>query len=623
VELGGSSLKERHFSTEGGERPTLLPRRGGPARAPALQEHLRLGRGPRPEGILGPPVCRLRRFLLASFAAALLSLLAGMAEETVEAAGLRFREVSAAWGLAFRHHAGASGAYYMVETMGPGVVLFDYDGDGDPDAFFVDGGRLPGYAGEEPRSRLYRNDGGRFVDVTERTGIRVAAYGMGGTAGDVDGDGDLDLYVTAFGADQLFRNDGDGRFTDATAAAGLGDPLWSSSAAFADADRDGDLDLYVANYVDFRLDNHKFCGDREHDRRDYCIPDVYNGEPGRFYRNRGDGTFEEATKAAGLATAVGAGLGVIFSDLDGDGWPDLYQADDRTPNLLFRNVGDKGGEKGPGTFEDLSLASGAAYGPNGLPEGGMGVDAADADGDGRPDIVVTNFSLETNALYKNLGGGSFTDARFVSGLAEPSLLFVAFGVAFADLDSDGDLDVVVANGHVLEHPELARGASPRKQRNQLFENLGNGRFREVTDGGLDAVRVSRGLAVADLDGDGDLDVAIANCDDVAEVYENLAPQGEWLAIDLAGRKSDRFGIGAKVEVEAGGRRQMREARTASSYLSQNELTLRVGLGTPATPATPATPVTPVNIDRLTVRWPRGKVQVFEGLPAGRRVVVTE
>lgn len=519
-----------------------------------------------------------------------------------EAQGIRFREVSGPWGIDFRHHHGGSGQRYMVETMVGGVVMLDFDGDGDEDLFFVDGGKLPGYTGDEPRSRLFRNEGGgRFLDWTARSGIVVTTYGVGGSAGDVDNDGDLDLFVSGFGPDQLFRNEGDGTFTDVTARAGVSDPLWSSSSAFADVDHDGDLDLFLVNYVDFSTSNHKFCGDPQRNLRGYCHPDVYNGQPSRLYRNRGDGTFEDATQAAGLGGAVGPGLGVVFGDIDNDGWQDVYVANDLKGNFLFRNQGN-------GTFEDLSLLSGTAFGDTGKPEAGMGVDMDDADGDGLLDIVVTNFELETNALYKNLGGGAFMDARHVSRIAEPSLTFLAYGTDFADFDQDGDLDLVVANGHINDNAAEFLQGSQYRQRNQVFENLGNGRFQEDKATGMDVVRVSRGLATGDLDGDGDLDVVVANSNDACEVYENTSAGGHWLGVDLSAPAGNRFGIGARLELAAGGRTQIRDVRTASSYLSQNALTVHFGTAKSS------------KVDRLTVRRP-GKVQVFVDVPAGRRVVV--
>jgi hypothetical protein len=497
----------------------------------------------------------------------------------------------------------------MVEMMGGGVVLFDYDGDGDPDVLFVDAGSLPGYQGEAPRTRLFRNDGGgHFVDVTERSGIKVSGYGMGGAAADVDGDGNLDLFLTAFGRNQLFHNNGDGTFADVTAKAGVGgEPRWNTSAAFADVDRDGHLDLYVASYIDFSLEHNRFCGDPSKGIQGYCTPQAYEGTRHTFYRNRGDGTFEDATQKAGLGEGKGAGLGVVWGDVDNDGWPDLYVANDQSPNFLYRN-------RGNGTFEDISLPSGTAYGPKGLPEGSMGVDFGDYDNDGLLDLGVANFELETNALYHNNGAGLFADNRYLAGIAEPSLLFLGFGLAFADFDQDGDLDLILANGNVQDHPERFGGVNTYGQPNHLYENLGGGRFRRVAESGLDTVRSHRGMAVGDLDGDGDLDVVVVALNDRAEVYENLGAGGVGgtsLGVDLAGAKSNRFGIGARIEVEAGGKRQIREAKTGASYLSQNAITVHFGLGKAA------------KADRLTVRWPSGKVQVWKDLPADRRVLVAE
>jgi len=551
----------------------------------------------------------------------ILALLAVAFAPAAHADPLRFREVSVPWGIDFRHHHGGSGERYMVETMSGGVVVFDFDGDGDLDLFFVDGGSLPGYKGEPARSRLFRNDrdpagGGKFVDWTERSGIRVTTYGSGGTAGDIDGDGDLDLFVSGFGSDQLFRNDGDGTFTDVTAQAGVSDPQWSTSSAFADVDGDGDLDLYVANYVDFSVANHKYCGDRTRNLRGYCHPDVYNGQPHRLYRNRGDGTFEESAKALGLGGAVAPGLGVVFGDVDDDGWPDLYVANDTTPNFLFRNLGPGAEGRPDGAFEDISLLSGTAYGDKGVPEAGMGVDMGDYDNDGRLDIVVTNFELETNALYRNLGGGSFLDSRAVARIAEPSLLNLAFGVAFADFDQDGDLDLVVANGHINDNAAEFLQGSRYRQRNQLFENLGDGKFREEKEGGMDVVRASRGLSLGDLDGDGDLDVVVVDSNEPCEVYENVTAGGHWVQADFsplgAPPFGNRFAIGARIEVEAAGKRQIREVRTASSYLSQSALTVHAGVGKAGT------------IDRFTVkRRTKGglKTEVHLGLPADRRYVL--
>ena len=345
-------------------------------------------------------------------------------------------ENAADWRLDFRHHHAGSGEYYMVETMGSGVAIFDVDDDGDPDVLFVDGGPLPGYTDEPPRTRLFRNDrtpdGPRFVDVTEGSGIEVVAYGMGATAGDVDGDGDLDLFISSFGRNQLFENLGDGTFRDVTDRAGtaVGDARFAASAAFGDPDVDGDLDLYVTSYVDFALDHNIVCGAERYGRRSYCHPDVYEGVPDLYLENRGDGTFEDATERTGFGGTAGKGLGVVWSDLDVDGDLDLYVANDITFNLHYENVGWR--DDGP-PFEDVAILYGTAASDLGTPEASMGLAVGDIGGDLRPEVFVTHFNLETNALYSSQPGGLFIDRRFASGLAEPSVGHLGFGNALLEL----------------------------------------------------------------------------------------------------------------------------------------------------------------------------------------------
>ena len=521
----------------------------------------------------------------------------------VSAAGgvgeIRFAEVSAEWGIAFRHHHCGTGEFYMVETMGSGVVVFDYDGDGDEDLFLVDSGPLPGCE-ERPRSVLYRNDGGSFVDVTDRAGIAVSGYGMGAVAGDVDGDRRPDLYVTAFGVNQLFRNRGDGTFADVTASAGVGDPLWGTSAAMADTDGDGDLDIYVTNYVDFSLDENPACGSEVRRLISYCHPEVFEPQPDRFFRNRGDGVFDDATLEAGFDVAVGRGLGVVFGDVDADGDQDLYVANDMNANYLFENRGD-------GTFAEIGLISGVALSDRGHPEAGMGVDWGDLDGDGRPEIMVTHLDQQSNALYSATPGRVFVDRRFPSRLAEASIPKVGFGVAFLDLDNDADLDIAVANGHIIHNVEAWGRGTTFRQRNQIFRNDGAGRFEEVVASGLDVVRSSRGLSAGDLDGDGDLDLVVSNSNEEIEVYRNdtaVAPR--WVQVDLVGGPGG-VGVGAAVTLTVDGRRRAREVRTASSYLSQNATTLHFGTGAAAA------------VLEVEVRWPDGRRQRLDHLPAGRRL----
>lgn len=528
---------------------------------------------------------------------------------------LVFVESSEAWNLVFRHHHGGSGRRYMVETVVGGVVFFDYDDDGDLDVYMVDGAALPGYEGEAiPGSRLFRNDlvrgergnTPRFVDVTERAGLGWDGYGSGAVAGDYDGDGDLDLYVTAFGANRLWRNRGDGTFEDATATAGVGDLRWSCGAALADLDADGDLDLYVANYVDFGLDNHKTCRGPDTDIETYCNPDSFLGVHDILYLNRGDGTFEDITEAAGLGSANHAGLGAVIADFDDDGRPDIYVANDAEPNFLFRNLGT--GDDGLPRFEDISLLSGTAYSDKGRAEGGMGVAIGDIDADGLNDIVVTNFELETNAHYRGLGSALFADVRFPSRVAESSFAKVGFGVALADFDLDADLDLMVANGHVLDNVQLFAEHKRYEQPNQLFRNNGAGRYALATVSGLDIVRSSRGLAAGDLDLDGDLDVVIVNSNDLAEVWENRSVAiGDWLQIDLVERSGrDRDAVGARVALTTGERRQIQQRATGASYISQNAMTTHFGIVGNDAPV-------------LDVRWPDGAETRIIGLEPGTRV----
>ncbi|HUP43603.1 MAG TPA: FG-GAP-like repeat-containing protein, partial [Thermoanaerobaculia bacterium] len=417
-----------------------------------------------------------------------------------ESVACRLRDVAAELGLDFVHDRGTSPRKHLAETMGAGVAWLDYDGDGWPDLYAVQSGPFPP-GPERPEgavSRLFRNLGPRadrpggfaFEDVTAAAGVGDRGYGMGAVAADVDGDGAPDLLVTRFDGLAFYRNRGDGTFEEATAAAGLALDGWSSSAAFADADGDGDLDLYVARYVDFPAERDLFCGDPETGERRYCDPSMFEGAHDRYFENLGNGpdgvTFEDATARAGLAGADGRGLGVLFVDLDGDGAPDLYVANDLTPNFLFHNRGRRP-EDGPGAgavFDDLSLLSGAAVNAEGKPEAGMGLAAADFDGDGDPDLAVTNFDVETNTLYENLGGMQLADRSAASGFGPPSFNLLGFGLVAADLDGDGELDAYVANGHIFERPN--RPEIGYAQRDLILLGDGRGRFRALRCPALEA-----------------------------------------------------------------------------------------------------------------------------------------
>ena len=514
---------------------------------------------------------------------ALISLAAAIAapvQAPAAGGGLRFVDVADAWGIHFRHRNGGQGDFYMIETLGSGVVAFDYDSDGDDDLLFVDSGQPAPYGEEPGRTTLLRNDGGRFTDVTEASGLRLDSYGMGAVTGDVDGDGDPDIYLTAFGPNRLWFNNGDGKFSPAVVEGAAPDPSWSASAAFGDLDIDGDLDLYVTNYVDFGYDNNKVCGVEEAGRRSYCHPDVYNDLQDRFYRNelveRGVATLVDATADTRLEGVRGAGLGVVITDLDGDRRPDIYVANDMDANFHFLNRTPNGALR----FVDDALLAGTALSHRGQPEAGMGIAVGDVDSNDFDDLIVTHLDRQTNALYSNRGDGVFLDRRFAAGIAEPSLPYVGFGVDLADFDLDGDLDLAVANGHVLHDvsDHAQRPGAAHAQPNQILENLGT-RFQQVREGGLSALGVSRGLVTADLDQDGDPDLVISNCNGPAEVYANESTRrGDSLQVDLLDRRqANGRGIGAVLELRTGSGSQRREIRAGSSYLSQNSLTQTFGI----------------------------------------------
>ena len=527
--------------------------------------------------------------------------------------GARFEDVTAAAGIRFRHVNGATGQKFILETLGSGVCVFDYDGDGLQDIYFVQSGRLPGFTPKGPlRSALYRNLGhGRFEDVTEKAGVGGPdRYGFGCVAGDVDGDGDRDLYVTYYGPNVLYRNNGDGTFTDATNRSGAANGLWATSASLADADGDGDLDLYVANYVAFDEANNLYCGENRPGYRTVCHPRNFDPQPDAFYRNRGDGTFEDVSKRAGIVDTTGKGLGVVFGDYDGDGDQDIYVANDDTPNFLWRNRGD-------GTFEEVAQYAGTALSEDGVPQAGMGTDMADYDNDGLLDIFVTNLSEETNELYHNDGHGLFSDRSFVSGLGSPSLLDLGFGTFFFDADNDGDLDVFVANGHIIDNIGLYSDTITFEQRAALYRNLGGDRFERLAypaAAPLGGLYVGRGAVPFDYDDDGDEDIVLTQNDRPAHLLRNEGTPGRhWVTITLAGAPPNRDAIGAFVTLEAGGARQVRYARTGMSYLSQGDRRLHFGLGSAAT------------IDRVIVRWPgrSGFREEFAALPVDRFVTLEQ
>ena len=521
-------------------------------------------------------------------------------------AAVQFEDITQQAGLTFRHTNGASADKHIVETMSSGGLFFDYDNDGWLDVFLVDGGSLadPKVAATA-RDCLYRNRcDGTFEDVTAAARLTHQGFGVGACAGDFDNDGWTDLYLTRDGANALYKNNGNGSFTDVTQTAGVASTRMSTSCAFADVDKDGDLDLFVAHYVDLSK-GESYCGDNR--VRAYCRPDVYRGQPNTFYRNNGDGTFTDATKAAGLYTTAGKGLGVVFGDYDDDGWPDLFVANDLVPNLLYHN-------EGRGTFKEVGLLAGVAVASDGRPRAGMGTDFGDYDNDGRLDLVVTNFELETHNLFRNLGDGLFADVTTTTGLNVATLSYLGFGTVFFDYDNDGDLDLAIANGHVLDNTEHFRANSTYAQRNLLLRNDG-GRFRDVgrTSGrGFALVKVSRALAAGDIDNDGDLDLLVTNNGQTADLLRNDGgSRGAALMVKLVGKQSNRNGVGARLRLTAGGKTQIRDVKTGSSYLSQSDLRQHFGLGRST------------QADRLEIRWPSGKMDVLQNIAANAIVTVTE
>jgi hypothetical protein len=530
--------------------------------------------------------------------------------------GIRFERSTA--GIEFRHTNGASQDKYLAETMGSGGLFFDYDDDGWIDVLLVDGGSLadPAAAGRAGH-RLYRNMRGSFTDVTAASGIRhrpstslgTGEYGMGACAGDVDADGRIDVYLTNYGPNALYRNEGKGVFADVTRQAGVGLGGWSTSCAFVDVDGDRDLDLFVVNYLDARRTDNKFCGDPQRRTRVYCHPLNYQGLPSVLYRNDGKGGFTDISAAAGIAAHVGNGLGVAIGDYDDDGRPDVFVANDGVPNFLFHN-------DGGGRFSEVGLPAGVAVARDGKPRAGMGTEFADYNGDGRLDLMVTNHEFETHSLFRNDGGGIFTDVTVASGLSAPTLPYVGFGVAFLDADNSGELDLAIANGHVIDNTALFRPGSTHAQPKLLFRNGGNRRFVEIgreSGPGFPSPGVGRALIAGDIDNDGDVDLLATNNGGSPDVLVNAggAAAGRSIVVRLIGTRGNRDALGARVTVAAGGRTQMREVKSGSGYLGQNDLRAHVGLGMASL------------IDELRIRWPSGDVETIRGVAAGQIVTVTE
>ena len=525
-----------------------------------------------------------------------------------------FREVASETGLSFHHFTGATGEYYMPEIMGSGAALFDYDNDGDPDIYLLQSIKLnpseqaklkyPPPKDWKPGNRLFRNElvpGGKlkFTDVTEVAGVGLVAYGMGAATGDYDNDGDVDLYVTNFGSNVLYRNNGNGTFTNVTDQAGVDDPRWSTSAAFVDYDQDGRLDLFVCNYVDFTVKGNKPCF-APTGEVDYCSPSSYKPVPDRLFHNEGGGKFSDATQSSGIGFAYGPGLGVTCADFNSDGLVDIYVANDGAANLLWLN-------KGGGKFEEGGLMAGAAYAADGAPRAGMGVTAGDIDNDGDDDLLVTNLTKQGSTLFRNNGKGLFDDMTVDFNLAQPSFLSTGFGASWFDYDNDGWLDLFVANGAVTLMPNLRGQPYPFHQRNQLFHNEPGRQptqrtFREITaEAGpaLQLSEVSRAAAFGDIDNDGDVDVLVANNNGPARLLLNQeATKNHWLQVKPTGDKDNRDGLGARVAVIRKTGTIWRRVHADGSYLAANDVRVHFGLGKDAA------------IERVGVIWPNGSREIW-------------
>ena len=537
---------------------------------------------------------------------------------------VRFVDAGIESGVRFSHENGPTPDKHFPEPFGGGALFWDFDRDGRLDIYLVNSGWV--LAADRRAvvvNSLYRNQGeGRFADTGKGSGVDHAGYGMGCAAGDADNDGDPDLYVTNFGPNVFFRNEGNGKFTDITEGAQVGDSRWGSSNAFADYDLDGDLDLYVANYVDYdpvrdvgtgvpylpTLDLSKFDGDV----KAYSIPSAFEGVSDILYRNDGDLQFRDVTRKAGVSDPEGRGLGVVFGDLNGDGWPDLYVANDLTRNFLYLNNLD-------GTFREVGGSAGAAFGRHGQVEAGMGTDLGDYDNDGRLDLTVTNFQKEPNTLYRNRGDGLFSDESFSSATGLVTLPFVGFGTNFFDYDNDGRQDLFVANGHVLDNISVLDASTTYEQRNLLLRNQGPNQYGKITFVDVSRgsnigkeERVSRASAVGDYDDDGDLDLLVTNLGGPAELWRNDGGNRlHWLSVATVGTRGNRDGIGSRVRIRAGELLQMKEVRGSRGFQSQSDMRLHFGLGMHQ------------RVDSLEVLWPGGVREGFADLAADRFYTVTE
>ena len=523
---------------------------------------------------------------------------------------IQFVDVTQEAGIHYKHVDGRSGQKYFMETLGSGAAFFDYDADGDPDLYFVNGAPLPGYVSQEiPSNCLYQNNGdGTFTNVTEKAGVGDTGYGHGCAVGDYNNDGKLDLYVTNYGVNRLYRNNGDGTFTEVAEAAGVTEPRWSTGCAFTDYDRDGNLDLYVVNYIAFDIDENPWCGFKEKGIRAYCEPDNFTAQSDTLYRNNGDGTFTDVTKTAGIYNTTGKGLGVVWGDYNNDGTPDIYVANDSTENLFYHNNGD-------GTFEEVGFMVGVALSEDGVAENGMGTAFGDWNNDGWLDLTVTNYAQQTNTLYHNDADGFFTDTTATTKTAQITYPYLGWATAFLDYDNDGYKDLFVANGHLHENLAELGQEGTYGQRNLLFRNNANNTFVEVSESlgaGMKLEDVSRGATFADYDLDGDIDIVVTNSNTAPRLLRNDGGNRKnYLQIRLTASHGSTDAIGARVKITTGKLTQTREVRSGDGYLSQQDLTLHFGIGDYE------------QVDSIEVQWQSGTKQLIGSVPANQVLSLEE
>jgi enediyne biosynthesis protein E4 len=535
-------------------------------------------------------------------------------ERVLRAAGnqVTFTDVTRTAGIDFRHDNAASPEKYLIETMGAGCGWIDYDQNGLLDLYLVNSAPTKIYKPSHPlRSALYRNNGdGTFTDVTARAGVGAEGlFGMGIAVGDYDNDGFPDLFVCGYGRSILYHNNGDGTFTDVTEKAGVENAgRWASSAAWFDCNNDGHLDLVIANYVDWSPEHNFWCGDRGPGMRSYCHPDVYHGQPPTLFRNNGDGTFTDISKPAGLAAKPANGLGVVTFDYDNDGWQDIFIANDSMPNSLFHNNRDD-------TFTELAYLAGVAVSSDGLPEAGMGTDAADTTGSGLLDIAVTHLDTQLARVYRNLGKDGFEDVTLRSKIGYATFHMSGFGVRFMDYDNDGARDLFMANGHVLDNIERYHSDSHYAEPKLMFRNLGNGAFENVSNQlGPDFVvsRVSRSAAIADYDNDGDLDILVSNNGGAPQLLRNDGGNANrWLELFLIGTRSNLDAVGARVKVVAGDLILHDQRKGGMSYQSAQDPRLHFGLGGRS------------KVDAVEILWPSGAVTKLQDIRADQIIAVKE